>query len=263
MRKILLPEKAKVTPKEVLEEISKFDHINKSPYSSSYYNVPNVTWEYKPEGSLRISDHWNFMSHGEKHCILESTEEKIENNWILAKYIEGKYHILKEFGENVPGYRFMEINKNELELLKDLYDLGGLVSSKEWHKMHKEKIYAIKETHIKNRKKVLKDINPDKLKEFKEKNKKVKKVVYIRECDLYNIKLALTLYKISRDLDELCKSKEGTSKLINKYKGYRFNDGEIESFEEKYILVLDNKIAVDFSKEYLEEICKVTDKNES
>ena len=254
MKKILVPKKAKVTPKEVLKEISKFNYINKSPYSLSYYNVPNVTWDYKPEGSLRISDHWNFISHGEKHCILEGVEDKVENNWMLAKYIDGRYHILKEFGENVPGYRFTEINKNELELLKDLYNLGGIVSSKEWHKRHKEKAYTIKETHIKNRKKVLRDINPDKLKEFKDKNKKVKKIAYIREEDLHNIKLTLSLYEISKEFDELCKSKEGISKLISTYKAYKISEDEIESFEEKYILVLDNKMAIDFSREYLEEI---------
>lgn len=254
MKKILVPQKAKVTPKEVLEEIKKFNHINKSPYSLSYYNVPNVTWDYKPEGSLRISDHWNFISHGEKHCIIEGVEEKIENHWILAKYVDRKYHVLKEFGGNVPGYRFTEINKNELELLKDLYNLGGIVSAKEWHKRHKEKAYTIKETHIKNKKKVLRDINPDKLKEFKDKNKKVKKIAYIREVDLHNIKLALSLYEISRELDELSKSKEGNNELINTYKAYKISDDEIESFEEKYILVLDNRLAIDFSKEDLEDM---------
>lgn len=254
MKKILVAQKAKVTPKEVLEEIKKFNHINKSPYSLSYYNVPNVTWDYKPEGSLRISDHWNFISHGEKNCILEGVEEKVENNWMLAKYIDGKYHILKEFGENIPGYRFIEINKNELELLKDLYNLGGIVSAKEWHKRHKEKTYIIKETHIKSRKKVLRDINPDKLKEFKDKNKKVKKIAYIREGNLHNIKLALRLYEISRELDEFSKSKEGISELINTYKAYKISEDDLESFEEKYILVLDNKMAIDFNREYLEDI---------
>ena len=38
MKKLLLPQSAKVTPKEVLDEISKFEYINKSPYSLSYYN---------------------------------------------------------------------------------------------------------------------------------------------------------------------------------------------------------------------------------
>ena len=56
MKKILLPQSAKITPKEVLEEINKFEYINKSPYSLTYYNVPEITWDYKPEGSLRISD---------------------------------------------------------------------------------------------------------------------------------------------------------------------------------------------------------------
>ena len=122
MKNILLPQKAMVTPKEVLEEISKFEYINKSPYSKTYYNVPGITWDYKPEGSLRISDHWNFISNGSRHCILAHTEESIENYWMLAKYIDGKYYVLKEFGGNVHGYRFNEVSKKDLELLKDLYE---------------------------------------------------------------------------------------------------------------------------------------------
>ena len=152
MKKILLPQKAKITPKEVLEEINKFKHINKSPYSSTYYNVPGITWDYKPEGSLRISDHWNFTSHGSKHCILDYTEELIENNWMLAKYIDDKYHVLKEFGESALGYKFIEVNKNDLELLKDLYNMGGIVNSKIWYKKHKLRPNLATETHTKKKK---------------------------------------------------------------------------------------------------------------
>ena len=42
MKKILLPQRAKITPEEVLDEINKFEYINKSPYSSTYYNVPKL-----------------------------------------------------------------------------------------------------------------------------------------------------------------------------------------------------------------------------
>ena len=181
MKKILLPQSAKITPKEVLEEINKFEYINKSPYSSTYYNVPEITWDYKPEGSLRISDHWNFVSRGTKHCLLAHTEKAIQNNWILAKYIDGKYQILKEFGGNVHGYRFIEINKNELELLKDLYNKEGIVSSKEWYKKYQKRPDLAKESHTKNKKVLLKNISDERLKKFKKENKDIKKVVFIEE----------------------------------------------------------------------------------
>ncbi|SFC47932.1 hypothetical protein [Clostridium uliginosum] len=244
MKKILLPQRAKITPKEVLEEINKFGYINKSPYSSTYYNVPGITWDYKPEGSLRISDHWNFVTHGSKHCLLAHTEEVIQSNWILAKYIDGKYHILKEFGINVPGYRFIEVNKNELELLKDLYNKNGIVSSKEWYKKYHERPKLVKESHTKNKKVLLKNISDERLKKFKEENKDVKKVVFIEEKYMNIIQTALTLYEKSSEFDEFCKTEQGINKLINIYKAYEFKDNECESFEEIFILVLDNGMAI-------------------
>ncbi|MEG0307502.1 MAG: hypothetical protein RR636_06130 [Clostridium sp.] len=247
MRKILLPQRAKITPREVLEEINKFEYINKSPYSSTYYNVPGITWDYKPEGSLRISDHWNFTSRGDKHCILAHTEELIENYWMLAKYIDGKYHVLKEFGGNVPGYRFIEISKNELELLKELYSKGGMVSSKQWYKSHGIRPNFAKESHTKNRKSLLKNINSHRIEKFKEHNKDIKKVVFIEDKYMDTVKRTLTLYEISSEFDELSNMEQGVNKLINTYNGYEFKEYERESFEEIFILVLDNGMAIDIS----------------
>ena len=244
MKKILMPQIAKIKPKEVLEEINKFDYINKSPYSSTYYNVPAITWDYKPEGSLRISDHWNFLSHGTKHCPLAHTEEVIQNNWILGKYIDGKYEILKEFGSNVPGYRFIEVNKNELELLEDLYNKEGIVSSKEWYKKHLTRPILARESHTKNKKVFFKYINDDRLKKFKEENKDIKKVVFIEEEYMSTVRAVLNLYEKSSELDKLCTTEKGINKLIDTYKAYEFMDNECESFEEIFILVLDNGMAI-------------------
>lgn len=248
MEKILLPIRGKITPKEVLEEIKNFEYINKSPYSSSYYNTPDVTWEHKPEGSLRISDHWNFTTHGNKHCILENTEQYIDNNWILAKYIEGKYHILKEFGENVHGYRFKEVSRNEIELIKTLYNMGTIINSKEWYKKYSIRPILARETHMKSRKVLSKTINKERLKAFKSKNKSVKKVIYIQDRDIEIIKKVLDVYEKSSAFEELCKTEEGLNELINTYNAYEFKeDNKIESFKEIIILVLDNKMAIDFN----------------
>ncbi|MFR3560227.1 MAG: hypothetical protein ACLTUN_16895, partial [Paraclostridium sordellii] len=106
MKKILVPIKSKLKPVEVNEEIKKFKYVHKSPYSQTYYDTDDISWEHKAENSLRISDHWNFESHGKIHCQLCNTGEYIENEWILAQYKNGKYHILKNFGEGVDGYIF-------------------------------------------------------------------------------------------------------------------------------------------------------------
>ena len=246
MKNILLPQKAMVTPKEVLEEISKFEYINKSPYSKTYYNVPGITWDYKPEGSLRISDHWNFISNGSRHCILAHTEELIENYWMLAKYIDGKYYVLKEFGGNVHGYRFNEVSKKDLELLKDLYEMGSIVNSKKWNKKYQVKPKLVSETHTKNKKLLSKNINEERLNKFMNENKNIKKVIYIEEKYMDIIEDALSLYENSSKFDELCKSDQGVNELINTYKAYKFYKDEIESFEKIYILILDNTMAIDF-----------------
>lgn len=254
MKKILLPEKAKVTPQEVLDEINKFEHINKSPYSSTYYNMPGISWDYKPEGSLRMSDHWNFTSRGEKHCLLEGTDKLVENRWILAKYIEGKYHIIKEFGGNVPGYRFIEVNKKELELLEALYEMGGIAISNDWYKKYQVRPELASETHTKNRKVLSKGIGLERLKKFKEENKSVKKVIYIEEKYMESLEIAFKVYHKSDVFESYSETQQGINELDNKYKIYDDIDENRESFDKIYTLVLDNGMAIDFTSEQIDSL---------
>ena len=95
--KILKSLKKSRLPKGVIDEISSWKILSKSPYSYSFYNAKNISWGSKPEGSLRISDHWNFESCGDKHCKLDTTEEYLYNTWILARYENGIYKELKRF----------------------------------------------------------------------------------------------------------------------------------------------------------------------
>ncbi len=85
-------------PSKVADEISKFNVINKSPYSNSFYNTAYIDWGYKAPNSIRISDHWNFTSRGEQHCRLEGVKEYTEG-WKMAQYNEKtkSYKILKEW----------------------------------------------------------------------------------------------------------------------------------------------------------------------
>lgn len=82
---------------EMYDIVSKWEEINGSPYSASFYNTKNIDWGFKPEGSLRLSDHWNFESRGEKHCQLDTTEEYLSGVWILARYENGIYKEIKRF----------------------------------------------------------------------------------------------------------------------------------------------------------------------
>lgn len=68
------------------------DSWSVSPYSFSVYSSKDIDWGYKPEGSLRVSDHWNFGENGE-HC---PTAEPVEG-WAVCKFENGVYHLVEKF----------------------------------------------------------------------------------------------------------------------------------------------------------------------
>ncbi|HIW32663.1 MAG TPA: hypothetical protein IAA29_07740 [Candidatus Paenibacillus intestinavium] len=71
-----------------------FKKVYKSPYSKSFYNK-EVDWGYKPEGVIRISDHWNFLSNNEIHC---STHQEINNDSQCIGIFEGgKFNIIESY----------------------------------------------------------------------------------------------------------------------------------------------------------------------
>lgn len=70
--------------------------VSKSPYSESWYVMKageTIDWGEKPEGSLRIADHWNFGALNE-HCKLAGESEKV-NRFMVAEYRNGFYHEVK------------------------------------------------------------------------------------------------------------------------------------------------------------------------
>lgn len=86
-----------------------WDIIYKSPYSNSFYSSTDIFWGSKPDGSYRVSDHWNFSTRGKKHCL---TKQKcpITSHLSIGKY-DGKskkYDILlseptKAYVEHIKG----------------------------------------------------------------------------------------------------------------------------------------------------------------
>jgi hypothetical protein len=83
-------------PNVLVEMMKEWPIIWKSPYSDSMYNTDEISWTYKPDGTLRVSDHWNFSTRSKKHCI---TKTKVPNktHWAIGKYDRknGNYDILK------------------------------------------------------------------------------------------------------------------------------------------------------------------------
>lgn len=82
---------------ELKETIKGWAVSSKSPYSYSYYSADDIGWDYKPDKSYRVSDHWNFTCRkNKKHC---QTTEDCPNNthWSLGIFDAslGKYIILK------------------------------------------------------------------------------------------------------------------------------------------------------------------------
>ncbi|WP_073180819.1 hypothetical protein [Cruoricaptor ignavus] len=106
-----------LTISQIKELIEGVEIASKSPYSDSFYSATNISWGHKPDGSYRISDHWNFFSRGEMHC---ETSNNVEDDcWSVGVYSAetGKYTILKSFKKDFTAFRkkvdFREENRKE------------------------------------------------------------------------------------------------------------------------------------------------------
>lgn len=137
-------------PTEFVNEMNGWAILTKSPYSQSFYNVADKSWDYTPDKSIRISDHLNFESNGTIHC---KTNIVVPNNTHYAKGIynksKGVYEIVailplnevelaiyaKEANEEEERQRqALEAQQKELEAFKNTYNVR-LDSTKEVVKM--------------------------------------------------------------------------------------------------------------------------------
>lgn len=83
-------------PDAAIEEILSWEVQSKSPYSHSYYNA-EVDWDHKPEGSLRLSDHWGWTDDfGITHCCIRGADSEVRK-WLLCRYECGQYTIVEEY----------------------------------------------------------------------------------------------------------------------------------------------------------------------
>ena len=80
--------------KKALRDVETWAIVNKSPYSLSVYDSYDIGWDHKPEGSLRVADHWNWLNDGEYHC---KTADGFTNGWALGIRKDNMYTILKKY----------------------------------------------------------------------------------------------------------------------------------------------------------------------
>jgi len=109
-----IPEKIKMMMKD-------WSVIQKSPYSDSFYSSTDIGWSHKPEGSYRVSDHWNFTTNRDgksvKHCITDKSVPTT-SHITIAQYKNGIYHvILSEPTETHVEKKIKQ--KEKLKYLKD------------------------------------------------------------------------------------------------------------------------------------------------
>ncbi len=109
-----IPEKIKMMMKE-------WPVIQKSPYSDSFYSSTDIGWSHKPEGSYRVSDHWNFTTHrdgkSKKHCKTDRSVPTT-SHITIAQYKDGIYHVIL----SEPTEKNKEVQVKRKEKLKYLKD---------------------------------------------------------------------------------------------------------------------------------------------
>lgn len=61
-----------------------------SPYNrysgGSFYSQEEKSWDFTPENTIRISDHWNFYSRGKTHCVTDIDDSLLIGKWVVAQY---------------------------------------------------------------------------------------------------------------------------------------------------------------------------------
>jgi hypothetical protein len=89
-------------PYKALLDIISFTYIHKSPHSFSFYDR-RKEWGYTENGTVRISDHWNYLSSRTGETIHSPTDISVEENtWIKACYCsKTKTYIVQEVYERI------------------------------------------------------------------------------------------------------------------------------------------------------------------
>lgn len=97
-----------------------FKEVSESPYSESFYDR-KVKCGEKPEGTIRVSDHWNYLGRDDElHAV---TDIDITKNWAIGIYKEGIYEIVWQFDQDYHKKRNHQA-QNEITRSNEWVNLG-------------------------------------------------------------------------------------------------------------------------------------------
>jgi len=110
-------------PYDGLKEILQWKYIHKSPCSFSFYDHPK-DWNKTEEGTIRVSDHWNFFAAKRGRNGVKESEDRLhsitdipveENVWYRGEYssVTDSYTITHNYGKS------LVMNNNLLSSLKE------------------------------------------------------------------------------------------------------------------------------------------------
>lgn len=108
-------------PDEIIDKMKDWEVIFKSPFSDSFYNSIEVKSGYKPDGSFRVSDHWNYQSMDkskEIHCVTDIPVK--DSNISLGQYDANldRYRIILSLPK--PSFtKSQEDKRKKVDMLKD------------------------------------------------------------------------------------------------------------------------------------------------
>lgn len=96
--------------KEVLTSFASASPYNRYA-SGSYYSKEGKTWEHTPENLIRVSDHWNFFSQGQRHCVTDRPVDA--GTWSVGIYdsISKIYKITNSYKKDFTALKIREKRK--------------------------------------------------------------------------------------------------------------------------------------------------------
>jgi|GEM_PF-5910804 len=122
-----------------LENVDEFEKIynmhfsnkpfSKSPYSASCYNAKNISFGNKPNGSARLSDHWNFIFENEEvededgnmtyEDVMHCKSNTSKNSLAICIYDESNNEYKSVFEDSGFGETaVIKINNNGIEIFR-------------------------------------------------------------------------------------------------------------------------------------------------
>lgn len=125
-------------PDEIKEEMKNWEVIYKSPLSDSFYSSTDIGFSHKPDGSFRVSDHWNFKTkHSDKiHC---KTYDSVKNTSHISLAVWNEEDKMYKIILSLPSKKTLSRTKNIKDVKEFWKDKENIKRQKEFKERIKNK----------------------------------------------------------------------------------------------------------------------------